>query len=49
MSNYVKIKIGDKFGRLTIVEDLGYFKKDGTKTKRHWYKCLCDCGSECIV
>lgn len=49
MSNYVKIKIGDKFGRLTIVEDLGYFKKGGTKTKRHWYKCLCDCGNECIV
>lgn len=40
--------IGKKFGRLTIIEDLGYCVKKGTKTKKHYVKCVCDCGKECI-
>lgn len=48
MSNYAKIKNGDKFGRLTVIEDLGFFKKDGAKTKRHWYLCQCDCANKTI-
>lgn len=43
------LKIGDKIDRLTIVEDLGFFIKEGTKTKRHYYKCICECGNEIIV
>lgn len=41
--------IGNKFGRLTVVEDLGIFVKEGTKTKLHWVKCKCDCGNEVII
>lgn len=41
--------IGNKFGRLTVVEDLGIFVKEGTKTKLHWVKCKCDCGNKCVV
>lgn len=40
---------GQRFGRLLVVEDLGYFKKEGTKTKRHWFRCICDCGNELIT
>lgn len=37
--------VGKRNGRLTIIEDLGYFKKEGTSKKRHWIKCQCDCGN----
>lgn len=40
-----KINVGDKFNRLTVIEDLGFFKKEGHLRKRHWYKCKCDCGN----
>ena len=43
------INIGDKFGRLKVIEYDGYYKKEGTKEKRHYYKCLCDCGKEVVV
>lgn len=43
------INVGDKFGKLTIVEDLGCFIKDGTKTKKHYIKCQCECGNQTIV
>ena len=41
--------IGNRFGKLIAVEDLGVFKKEGTKTRRHYIRCKCDCGNECIV
>lgn len=37
--------VGQKFGRLTVIEDLGY-PKDGSGRK---LKCLCDCGKETII
>lgn len=43
------IEIGQKYGRLTVIEDLGIFLKDGTSTKRHYYKCRCDCGNEVVA
>ena len=43
------INIGDKIGRLKVIEYDGYYKKEGTKEKRHYYKCLCDCGKEVVV
>lgn len=49
MSNVAKVKIGDKFNRLTIIEDLGFYLKEGTKDKAHYVKCKCDCGNEIIV
>lgn len=41
--------VGKRFGRLTIIDDLGVFLKEGTKTKDHYVKCICDCGNEKIV
>lgn len=34
--------IGKKYGRLTVIEDLGI--KEKNKTKERWIKCQCDCG-----
>lgn len=39
-NTYPKIKIGDKFGRLTII--------DKSDKKNHW-NCLCECGKEIVV
>lgn len=41
MSSYVGLKLG----KLTIIEDLGYCLKQGTKAKKHYVKCRCECGS----
>ena len=38
-----KIPIGSIFGRLTVVEDLGYAPHVEGHNRR-WYKCLCECG-----
>lgn len=40
-----KINIGERFGKLTIVEDLG-FREHVPGHSRRWYKCKCDCGNE---
>ena len=45
----VKLNIGDKFNRLTVVEDLGYCYHGSNKQKRHYVRCICDCGNEVIV
>lgn len=43
-----KIPIGTKFGKLTVIEDLGYKPQfPGSTHNRRWYKCLCDCGNIC--
>lgn len=39
------IQIGEKFGKLTVVEDLGFYIKQGTINEAHYYKCKCDCGA----
>lgn len=44
-SEQAKIPIGTKFGKLTVIEDLG-FKPQVKGHNRRWYKCLCDCGTE---
>ena len=36
---------GSRFGKLTVIEDLGY-KPHVEGHRRRWYKCLCDCGNE---
>lgn len=41
--------VDKKFGRLTVVEYLGYFIKEGAKEKRYWVRCICDCGNEKVV
>lgn len=39
-----KIENGTKFGKLTVIEDLG-FRQHVEGHNRRWYKCLCDCGN----
>lgn len=44
-SDINKIENGARFGKLTVVEDIG-FRKQVEGHNRRWYKCLCDCGNE---
>lgn len=44
-----KVNIGDKYNMMTVLEDLGIYQKEGTCAKRHYLKCLCDCGKEKII
>ena len=39
-----KILIGTKFGKLTVIEDLGFRPQVEGHTRR-WYKCECECGN----
>lgn len=39
-----KIPINSKFGKLTVIEDLG-FRPQTEKHNRRWYKCICECGA----
>lgn len=43
------VNVGECFGRLTIVKDLGVYQKEGTKLRRHYVECLCECGNKKIV
>lgn len=40
-----KIPIGTRFGKLVIIEDLG-FKQQVPGHNRRYYRCICDCGAE---
>lgn len=42
-SEKAKIKNGTKFGKLTVIEDLG-FREQIQGHNRRWYKCQCECG-----
>lgn len=44
MSNPIKDIKGQKFGKLTVMEYVG-----STKKGQALWKCLCDCGNECVV
>ena len=37
-------RIGQRYGRLTVVEDLGVQVKEGHRRARHFWLCKCDCG-----
>lgn len=43
-----KIPNGTRFGKLTVVEDVGYIPHVQGHNRRG-YRCLCDCGNEIIV
>lgn len=49
MGKFIPANKGDKYGKLTVVEDLGVFIKEGTKTPRHYVKCICSCKDRTIV
>lgn len=41
--------VGNKFGKLTVIEYLGGFRtKNGKSTEVRW-RCLCECGNESIT
>lgn len=44
MSNTTKDLTGQRFGRLTAIE-----KVSQNKYKAWYWKCMCDCGNECVV
>ncbi len=43
------IPLGSKFGLLTVEAYVGFFQKNGTTHKWHYYRCRCDCGDETIL
>lgn len=43
-SEKAKIPIGTRFGKLVVIEDLG-FRKQVEGHSRRWYRCQCDCGN----
>ena len=43
-SEQAKIPIETKFGKLTVIEDLG-MRQQIEGHNRRWYKCRCDCGN----
>lgn len=43
MGAFREFKAGEVFGRLTVIEDLGMMIKEGTKTRGHYVKCICNC------
>lgn len=40
-----KIENNTRFGKLTVIEDIG-FREQVKGHSRRWYKCKCDCGNE---
>lgn len=40
-----QIKIGDRFGSLTVLEDLGFRKQNSRNKQERWSLCKCDCGN----
>lgn len=45
MARKTTIKVGDKFGKLIVMKDLGLREgKNGKRTR--YFQCLCDCGKE---
>lgn len=40
--------IGQKFGKLTVIEEVGFFTHTNGRKSR-LYKCLCECGNYCEV
>lgn len=43
-----QINIGDHFGKLTIIKDLGYRKQNSRNKQWRWSLCQCSCGSSPI-
>jgi hypothetical protein len=41
-ANYIDVT-GQQFGRLTVINDLGIFIKEGTMVKNHYFLCRCNC------
>lgn len=42
------VKVGNKYGKLTVIQDLGMRKQASRDKNERWSLCQCDCGSEPI-
>lgn len=42
-----QIQIGDRFGKLTVIKDLGFRKQQSRNKQWRWSLCECDCGNIC--
>lgn len=42
-----QIQIGEKFGKLTVIKDLGFRKQNSRNKRQRWSLCQCDCGNLC--
>ena len=42
------VKVGNKYGKLTVIKDLGMRKQVSRDKNERWSLCQCDCGSEPI-
>lgn len=40
-----QIKVGDRFGALLVIEDLGFRKQNSRNKQERWSLCQCDCGN----
>lgn len=47
-SNNSSVQVGQKYGKLTIIKDLGMRKQASRDKNERWSLCQCDCGSEPI-
>ena len=45
IDNGNKINMGDRFGSLVVIEDLGFRKQKSRDKRERWSKCRCDCGN----
>lgn len=45
IDNGRKINIGDRFGALVVIEDLGFRQQASRDKRERWSKCRCDCGN----
>lgn len=43
--NQNPIQIGQRFGKLVVIEDLGYRKQNSRNKRERWVLCKCDCGN----
>lgn len=47
-ANNSSVKVGNKYGKLTVISDLGMRKQVSRDKNERWSLCQCDCGSEPI-
>ena len=45
IKNGKTINIGDQFGYLTVIEDLGFRKQSSRNQRERWSLCKCECGN----
>ena len=47
-ANNSSVQVGNKYGKLTVIQDLGMRKQNSRNQNERWSLCQCECGSEPI-